>query len=317
MVLAQPSYYYHCYIHHAVLIYCTTTPTHFHTPKHVKNAYILGCLADLIVALFFMYDNMIDNDAVRFGKEAWHVKHADSLANDMVLMIHKIYYTLEHHFHDHPNYRKMQDILMKVIGQGHATFIVSEPVAMARARGHDWTTSFTEERLVALHEHKGAIYMLVHFLPILYAGYDNEEALEMYREMLRQSGFFYTRYDDYHDAYGHFDVIGRQKALDIRSGQMASPIVLALSHANSTQREILRQNYGRGEDEVAFERVMSVFEELNIQQRAYEKLKESAAEFVRASHRFRDATGFPVHIYDGIMRHQTAKVGLKEMGFTL
>jgi len=88
---------------------------------------------------------------------------------------------------------------------------------------------------------------------------------EMYRKaqtILLDIGKLYQIQDDYLDCYGDPGITGKV-GTDIRDGKCTWLIIVAMQRANKQQKEVLRANYGRVEEDCVAA-VKAVYDELKL-----------------------------------------------------
>lgn len=289
-------------------VFCAITPSEEQTPQNLECSRILGLLTRMSTSLFHLVDDFLDGDTQRDGKECWHVKHSHTLANDVLIYQLKIMDTLRLHLSHHPQYAKMLEAIFdsqrlcfpayNILPHGQDT------PHIFRNSGKDWTQLYTMDMWRIHSRLIPEAYIDPNYcLPLYLANYANPMLIETYGYIWRRWAELYYAFDGYQDVTGFTEDATRPRATDERSGNLALPIVYALKLSNPAQRQVLMDNYGCGQDDEALNRVLQIYQELNIGQVMRKHLFEDACSLFREIYKFTQRTNFPVIIYlDSIYR---------------
>ncbi|QKX59060.1 uncharacterized protein TRUGW13939_06190 [Talaromyces rugulosus] len=123
---------------------------------------------------------------------------------------------------------------------------------------------------------------LLHVQPMQSWGHmDTAENLKASHAITNEMAVYYQSQNDYLDLYGTKAQNGKEGS-DIQGNKCSWLIVEALKNCNSSQREILKANYGRDDQECA-EKVKVIFEELDMSEAFQSYKKNTVTEIERLS----------------------------------
>lgn len=241
------------------------------TAEGLDKARMLGWALELFNAVFWMTDDIIDDSDERFYKPCWHkLPSAGPVAiNDCVFLLNAHRRLLKAFFKDHDFYFD----LVELFEDAKRTIIIGQNLDFHSKVKNNATASdvarFTQELFESTARCKTAIHFC--YLPVAIAmiatGYGNPEDLEEIKCVSLKVGHFVQIRRDYLDCYSSSD----KSRLDIQDGRCTWLIVKALQLANSQQRLILEENYGKQSKESTDE-VIQVYEEVEIK-KLYQELE--------------------------------------------
>ena len=173
----------------------------------------MGWCIEWLQAFFLVADDIMDGSVTRRGQPCWYlVDHVKMNAcNDCILLECHIYRLLKMFVSDSRCYAKILDLFHDVTYQtsvGQMLDLITAPVGKADLSKY---TLATYKNIV---KYKTAFYSFV--LPVcsamLLLGIDGEREHEIAREVLLPMGEYFQVQDDYLDAFGDPEVIGKVRA---------------------------------------------------------------------------------------------------------
>ncbi len=245
-------------------------------PDNLRLASVLGWCVEFLQAFLLLADDIMDESETRRGQPCWHRQDGRGLTafNDAILLEQSVYAILKKYFSEKPYYHDVVEEFRTVTR--HTAVGQALDLLTAKLRTEDGrldVDAFDMARYSSIVRHKTSYYSV--YLPVILAmrmaGISREESYRTARSILLEMGRFFQIQDDYLDVYGNPEVTGKV-GTDIQEGKCSWVIVVAMQRANKDQKEVLRENYGRKEDE-AVARVREVFDKLKIEKvyKAYEE----------------------------------------------
>ncbi|KAI4229433.1 MAG: hypothetical protein L6R36_000887 [Xanthoria steineri] len=236
----------------------------------------LGWLTELLQAFFLVSDDMMDSSQTRRGQPCWYKfpKVGMIAINDSFMLESSIYILLRQHFNTHPSYASFLEIFHTTTFQteiGQLCDLLTAP------EDHVDLNQFSPKKHSFIVIYKTAYYSF--YLPVAlalhYLSLATPQNLKQAQDILIPLGEYFQIQDDYLDAYGAPETIGKI-GTDIMDNKCSWVINQALERASPTQREVLDECYGRKDAEKEA-RVKEIFRELEIE-KAYLEYED---EFVR------------------------------------
>ena len=207
----------------------------------------------------------MDSSITRRGQPCWYREPGVGMIaiNDAFMLEMSIYVLLKKHFRHHPSYVDMIELFHTTTFQtevGQLCDLLTAP------EDHVDLDNFTPEKHRFIVIYKTAYYSF--YLPVALALYYLELAtpanLKSCEEILIPLGEYFQIQDDYLDAYGSPEAIGKI-GTDIQDNKCSWVINQALKRAGPDQRKVLDECYGRKDAEKE-EKVKDVFRELDLEQ---------------------------------------------------
>ena len=207
----------------------------------------------------------MDSSITRRGQPCWYRKPGVGMIaiNDAFMLEMSIYVLLKKHFRSHPSYADMIELFHTTTFQteiGQLCDLLTAP------EDHVDLNNFTPEKHRFIVIYKTAYYSF--YLPVALSLYYLElatpENLKQCEDILIPLGEYFQIQDDYLDAYGSPEAIGKI-GTDIQDNKCSWIINQALKRASPEQRKVLDECYGR-KDAVKERKVKEVFEELKLEQ---------------------------------------------------
>ena len=190
----------------------------------IFQARVVGWCIEWLQAFFLVADDIMDGSVTRRGQPCWYlVDHVKMNAcNDCILLECHIYRLLKMFVSDSRCYAKILDLFHDVTYQtsvGQMLDLITAPVGKADLSKY---TLATYKNIV---KYKTAFYSFV--LPVcsamLLLGIDGEREHEIAREVLLPMGEYFQVQDDYLDAFGDPEVIGKVRAGSLKECALPLP----------------------------------------------------------------------------------------------
>lgn len=239
----------------------------------------LGWLTELLQAFFLVSDDIMDSSHTRRGQPCWFRRPEVGMVaiNDAFLLESSIYYILKSRFRSHPAYVDFIELFHETSFQteiGQLCDLLTAP------EDHVDLDKFSMQKFSFIVVYKTAFYSF--YLPVALALHFLELAtpknLEQAHKILIPLGEYFQAQDDYLDAYGSPEQIGKI-GTDIQDNKCSWVINKALASASQQQRKILDENYGRKDDQKE-KKVKEVYAELKLDQ-VYQDYEEQRVKEIR------------------------------------
>ncbi|KAL8677008.1 MAG: hypothetical protein Q9186_006519 [Xanthomendoza sp. 1 TL-2023] len=234
------------------------------TAPEFHHAATLGWLTELLQAFFLVSDDIMDSSQTRRGQPCWYKypKVGMIAINDAFMLESSIYILLRQHFGKHPSYAGFLEIFHTTTFQteiGQLCDLLTAP------EDHVDLSQFSAKKHSFIVIYKTAYYSF--YLPValalLYLDLATPWNLKQAHDILIPLGEYFQIQDDYLDAFGAPEVIGKI-GTDIMDNKCSWVINQALERADAGQRKLLDECYGRKEAEKE-KRVKEVFRELELE----------------------------------------------------
>ena len=249
------------------------------TDQQFKDTATLGWLTELLQAFFLVSDDMMDGSHTRRGQPCWFRRPSVGLIaiNDAFLLESSIYHILKTKFRSHPAYVDFLELFHETSFQtevGQLCDLLTAP------EDHVDLSNFSIDKFSFIVIYKTAFYSF--YLPVALALYYLELAtpsnLEQARKILIPLGEYFQAQDDYLDAYGSPEQIGKI-GTDIQDNKCSWLINQALGASSPEQRKVLDENYGRKDGEKE-RKVKEVYHELKLDE-VYRTFEEARVKELR------------------------------------
>lgn len=224
----------------------------------------LGWMTELLQAFFLVSDDIMDGSKTRRGQPCWYKfpKVGMIAINDSFMLEGAIYVLLRKHFKPHPEYVELMELFHTTSFQtmlGQICDLITAP------EDHVDLSQFSLQKHSFIVIYKTAYYSF--YLPVAlalhYLSLATPQNLKQAHDILIPLGEYFQVQDDYLDAYGAPEIIGKI-GMDIQDNKCSWVINQALERANSEQRKVLDENYGR-KDEEKEAKVKKIFKELELE----------------------------------------------------
>ena len=242
------------------------------TPESIFQASTLGWLTELLQAFFLVSDDLMDSSPTRRGAPCWYRRPDVGLIaiNDAFMLESAIYVLLKKHFRALPCYVDLLELFHEVTLQTECGQLMDLLTAPEDRVNLD---AFSLEKYGFIVRYKTAFYSF--YLPVALAvhlaGLASEENLRTCREILIPLGEYFQIQDDFLDAFGDPEVIGKV-GTDIKDNKCSWLVNQALKLGSGAQRKVLEDNYGR-KDGVMEGRVKELYKELKLDE-VYQREEE-------------------------------------------
>lgn len=244
-----------------------------------KKVAILGWCIELLQAVFLVSDDIMDASKTRRGKPCWYLKPGVGMIaiNDALMLESAIYLLLKNHFKGEKYYVDLIELLHETTFQTE----MGQQLDLITAPEDDVNLDkFSLDKYWYIVRYKTAFYSF--YLPVALAmymaGVSDQADLQQAKDVLLPLGEYFQVQDDYLDAFGDPEVIGKI-GTDIQDNKCSWVVNKALQKANADQRKILDENYGR-KDQAAEAKVKKLFDELELVSE-YEKYEEEVVKEIR------------------------------------
>lgn len=238
------------------------------TPKELYDAAVLGWCVEWLQAFFLVADDVMDSSSTRRGKPCWYLIDGvgNCAINDSFILESHIYRFLRKHFKNSPTkYMKIVDLFHEVTYQtelGQLLDLTTQPLPPAVPD----LKKFTLKRHAEIVKYKTAFYSF--YLPValglILGNIHNESAFEQTLEICLVMGEYFQVQDDYLDCYGSPEVIGKI-GTDIKDCKCSWLVVNAKNKCTRSQKRILEEHYGKGENEASEKAIKKLYNELQLQ----------------------------------------------------
>lgn len=265
------------------------------------KAAVLGWSIELLQAYFLVADDMMDQSETRRGQLCWYLKPGvgNIAINDSFMINSSIYHLLKKHFRNEPYYIDIFELFHETTFQtelGQLLDLITAP------EDHVELSKFSMDKQTFIITYKTAFYSF--YLPVALAmyltGVSDSKDLEQAKHILLDMGRYFQIQDDYLDCFGDPKVIGKI-GTDIKDNKCSWLINKALEKADSRQRQILDDNYGK-KDNDAEAKVKEVFNELELQ-KDYFNYEDSVVVKLRASiDQIDESRGFKKKVLESFLK---------------
>ena len=240
----------------------------------------LGWLTELLQAFFLVSDDIMDSSHTRRGQPCWFRNPAvGTIAiNDSFMLEQGIYITLKTHFRSHPAYLDMVELFQETTFQtecGQLCDLLTAPedrVDLGNFSLAKW--SFIVVYKTAWYSFYLPVALALHYLGLATAG-----NLAQCERILIPLGEYFQAQDDYLDAYGSPEQIGKI-GTDIQDNKCSWLVNKALERASAEQRKVLEENYGV-KDKEKEARVKELWAELKLDE-VYAAFEEERVAYLRS-----------------------------------
>ncbi|KAL4819849.1 isoprenoid synthase domain-containing protein [Aspergillus spinulosporus] len=240
--------------------------------EQYKDLAMLGWLTELLQAFFLVSDDLMDGSITRRGQPCWYRHQGVGLIaiNDAFLLESGIYVILKKQFRSHPAYVDFIELFHETTWQtelGQLCDLITAPEDKVDL------DNFSMEKYMFIVTYKTAYYSF--YLPVAlalhYLQLATPENLRQAHDILIPLGQYFQVQDDYLDAYGDPEVIGKI-GTDIQDNKCSWLVNQALQRCSAEQRKVLDAAYGRKDAEQEA-KVKAIFRELDLESvyREYEE----------------------------------------------
>lgn len=271
------------------------------TPEEYRASATLGWLTELLQAFFLVSDDIMDASYTRRGNPCWYRKSQVGMIaiNDAFMLESSIYVLLRKHFRNHPAYADFLELFHETTFQteiGQLCDLLTAP------EDHVDLTAFSPAKHAFIVVYKTAYYSF--YLPVAlalhYLQLATDSNLRQAREILIPLGEYFQVQDDFLDAYGAPEVIGKI-GTDIQDNKCSWVINQALERASAKQRAVLDLCYGR-KDAAKEAEVKTIFEQLKLDEVYHAYEEKTVGEIRDRIARVDESDGLKKEVFDAFLR---------------
>jgi len=240
---------------------------------------VLGWCIEWLQAWLLVADDIMDDSQTRRGQPCWYKhKHVGKIAiNDAFMIEMLVFRTLKRHFWQEPYYHQLVDLFMETTFQTECGQLLD---LLCTNIGLD---EFTENRWTLIVKYKTAFYSFYCSvaLGMLVAGITSKKAFDAAREPLLKMGIYFQAQDDFLDAFGTPDQIGKI-GTDIQDKKCGWLFVKAFNKlASPEQKKFLEKHYGNCKIESAEEKkIKDMYKELKLEKLYHDYEQQSYEEIM-------------------------------------
>ena len=235
------------------------------TKQQETEAAILGWNVEWLQAFFLVADDKMDSSVTRRGLPCWYrMPGVGNVAiNDAFVLESQIYQMLRRHFSKSPVYGTILDLFHETTMQtevGQLLDLTTQPI-----EGPVDLDKFTLKRYKSIVKYKTAFYTF--YLPMalgmVLCGVNDDDILAAAKEICLSMGEYFQIQDDYLDAYGAPEVIGKI-GTDIQDKKCSWLVVQAMSRSSDVQLAAIKENYGIDNPE-KIESIKAIYRDLDLE----------------------------------------------------
>ncbi len=250
------------------------------------EASALGWCVEWLQAFFLVADDKMDSSVTRRGKPCWYrVPGVGNTAiNDAFVLESQIYCIVREYFRGKPCYGALLDLFHETTMQtevGQLLDLTTQPI-----EGPVDLNLFTLDRYKRIVKYKTAFYTF--YLPmalgLVHQGITDPAVLRQTQDICLQMGEYFQIQDDYLDAYGAPEVIGKI-GTDIQDKKCSWLVVQAMALASPEQLATIKADYGI-DDEAKIASIKGIYRALGLEQvfkdyeeKSYQELSAAIAAF--------------------------------------
>jgi farnesyl diphosphate synthase len=204
---------------------------------------VLGWVIEMLQAWLLIADDIMDASVTRRGQPCWYKVDnlGEAAINDAFLVEMLLFKALRRHFGDRPEYSRLVDLVMETTLQTELGQLLDIKCDTAPL------SAFTLERWTAIVKYKTAFYSF--YLPVamamVCAGIEDRSEYDAAREILVVMGVYFQAQDDFLDAFGGKEVIGKI-GTDIQDKKCGWLFVNAYNGmVDSKDKAYLDKHYGK------------------------------------------------------------------------
>ena len=240
----------------------------------------------------------MDASHTRRGQPCWFRRpEVGTVAiNDAFMLEAAIFIILKKRFRAHPAYLDMLELLQETTWRTEVGQLVDLLTAPPDKVDLD---AFSRETFWFIVEYKTAYYSF--YLPVAlalhYAGKATEGNLAQCRKVLVPLGTYFQAQDDFLDAFGAPEVIGKV-GTDIQDNKCSWVVNEALARCSKEQRTVLDENYGKDGKE---ETVKELYRELGLEEVWAEYEEKMVKEIRGLIEAIDESEGLKKEIFEGFL----------------
>lgn len=261
----------------------------------------LGWLTELLQAFFLVSDDIMDASHTRRGQPCWfRFPEVGMIAiNDAFMLESSIYILLKLHFRSHPAYVDLVELFHDITFK---TEIGQECDLLTAPEDRVDLQNFSIEKFTFIVIYKTAYYSF--YLPVALALHYLQLAtpsnLAQAQKILIPLGEYFQSQDDYLDAYGSPETIGKI-GTDIQDNKCSWLVNQALKRCTDAQRKVLEENYGRKDKDMEA-KVKAVYAELKLDEVYHAFEEERVGEIRKMIAEVDESEGLRKEVFESFLR---------------
>lgn len=241
---------------------------------------VLGWCIEWLQAWLLVADDIMDDSETRRGQPCWYKKErvGKIAINDAFMIEMLVFRTLKRHFWQEPYYHQLVDLFQETTFQtecGQLLDLQCENIGLE---------DFTLNRWTLIVKYKTAFYSFYCSvaLGMLVAGITSKRAYDAAREPLVKMGIYFQAQDDFLDAFGTPEQIGKI-GTDIQDKKCGWLFVKAFNELVSPeQKKFLEEHYGKCKiDSPEEKQIKQMYKDLNLE-KLYQEYEQKSYDEIMA-----------------------------------
>lgn len=261
---------------------------------------VLGWCIEWMQAWLLVADDIMDDSQTRRGQPCWYKNdHVQKIAiNDAFLIEILVYRCLKRHFKDELYYDQLLDLFLETTYQTECGQLLDLLCMNIDIK------DFSETRWELIVKYKTAFYSF--YCPValgmIVAGIDDVKAFNAAREPLIKMGVYFQAQDDFLDAFGTREQIGKI-GTDIQDKKCGWLFVLAYNKlASPEQKEFLDNHYGKCKVDSKEElEIKKMYKDLNLED-LYQKYEQQSYDEIMAMRPGVEAARLPWSVIEAFLQ---------------
>jgi len=257
---------------------------------------VLGWCIEWLQAWLLVADDIMDDSQTRRGQPCWYKNKDVGIIgiNDAFMIEAFVFRTLKRHFWQEPYYHQLVDLFMETTFQtecGQLLDLLCTNITL---------DEFTEDRWTLIVKYKTAFYSFYCSvaLGMVVAGINRKESFDVAREPLLKMGVYFQAQDDFLDAFGTPEQIGKI-GTDIQDKKCGWLFVKAFTKlASPEQKKFLEDHYGKCKiDSTEEKAIKKMYKDLKLED-IYQKYEQQSYDEIMAMKPMVQAAGLPWSVFE-------------------
>jgi farnesyl diphosphate synthase len=257
---------------------------------------VLGWCIEWLQAWLLVADDIMDDSQTRRGQPCWYKNQDGGLIgiNDAFMIEMFVFRTLKRHFWQEPYYHQLVDLFMETTFQtecGQLLDLLCTNITL---------DEFTEDRWTLIVKYKTAFYSFYCSvaLGMLVAGINRKESFDVAREPLLKMGVYFQAQDDFLDAFGTPEQIGKI-GTDIQDKKCGWLFVKAFNKlASPEQKKFLEDHYGKCKIDSKEEKdIKKMYTDMKLE-KIYQDYEQQSYDEIMAMKPMVQAAGLPWSVFE-------------------
>nr|XP_023022105.1 farnesyl pyrophosphate synthase-like isoform X1 [Leptinotarsa decemlineata] len=228
--------------------------------ENIKLAVILGLCFRTAESSILIVDDILDNASTRYGRPCWFKNKKVGLRAiiDGIYLENGTHYILRKYFWAHPQYLNLVELFLEM----YFITALGQSMDLMNMDMDDFTIDNYNKLTVGKAEY--CLFTIPIVAAMFLANNSDQETHRQVRSVLSSLGNFYQIQNDFQDCYGNPENTGKIGS-DIREGKFSWLVVKAFQKANSSQRMIIQENYGKNDDK-SIETIRNLYNDLQLEE---------------------------------------------------